>query len=155
MHLGYRGVESLQRRLRDLCDEIVRRRRSILRRSPAPPGVPLPRERIERALSEALRQGAPVSLHSLAESIGLRNERRLYKGFHELRKAVIANNMWLRQRSSDATEGVLREALTETPVPMVTDLARRQGLKCVTSITRRFPGLSAELRQRRRVASTS
>jgi hypothetical protein len=155
MHLGYRGVESLRRRFRDLCDEIASRRRAILKRSPAPPSVPLPRERIERALSEVLNQGAPVSLQSLAASIGLRNKRRLYKGFHELRNAVIANNRRLRQQLKqqriDATEGVLRAALTETPAPTVTDIARRLGLKGVTSITSRFPGLSAELMQRRRV----
>jgi hypothetical protein len=33
-------------------------------------------------LSETLNQGGPVSLHSLGAS---RNERRLYKGFDELR----------------------------------------------------------------------
>ena len=67
-HLGYQGVESLQRRFPDLCDEIVRRRQAVLKRSPAPPTVPLPRERIESALSEALHQGGPVSLHSLHRS---------------------------------------------------------------------------------------
>ncbi len=114
--------------------------------------MPLPRERIERALSEALSQAVPVSLQSLATSIGLRNKRRLYKGFHDLRNALIANNKRLRQQRVDAMESALRAALNETPAPTVTDIARRLGLKGVTSIMRRFPDLSAELKQRRRAA---
>jgi hypothetical protein len=152
MTLGYRSVTPLQGRFRDLCDEIVRKRRANLKRSPTPPSIPLPRERIERALSEALNQGALVSLHSLAAKIGLRNKRRLYKGFHDLRNALIANNKRLRQQRMDAIESALRTALTETPVPTVTEFARRLGLKGVTWIARRFPDLFAQLKQRSRAA---
>jgi hypothetical protein len=150
MNLGYRSIAPLQCRFRDLCNEIVRKRRVNLERSLTPPSVPLPRERIERALSDALNQDAPVSLHSLAVKIGLHNKRRLYKGFHDLRNAIIANNKRLRQQRVDATENALQTALSETPAPTVTDIARRLGFKGVTCITRRFPDLSAELRQRRR-----
>lgn len=152
MSLGYRSITPLQWRFRDLCNEIVRKRRANLKRSPTPPSIPLPRERIERALSEALAHGDPLSLHSLAAKIGLRNKRRLYKGFHDLRNALIANNKRLRQQRVNAIEGALQTALSETPAPTVTDIARRLGFKGVTCITRRFPDLSAKLKQRSRAA---
>ena len=153
-HLGYRSVAPLQNRYRDLCRQIVSKRRFGLKSFPIPPSTPVPRERIEQALSEALNHDGPVSLHSVAAKVGLRNKRRLYKGFHDLRRAIVAKNKRFRKKHVDAIEGALRAAFDETPVPTVTDVARRLGLRDVTRITRRFPDLSAALRRRRQAAST-
>ena len=150
--VGYRGAASLQNRFPGLCRQVVTRRRSWLQ-SCGPVDPPLPRDRIEQALSEALNQDGPVSLHALAAKIGLRNRRRLYKGFHDLRRAVVAKNKRLRQQSADATVSALRAASNETPVPTITELARRLGLRDVNRITRRFPELADALRPRRQQSS--
>jgi hypothetical protein len=76
----------------------------------------------------------------------------LYKGFHDLRKAVVANNRRLRLQRAASIESALQAALTETPVPSVTDIARRFGLRTVSVLTRRFPDLSAQLKQHWRAA---
>jgi AraC-like DNA-binding protein len=154
-HLGYRSVAPLQNRYRELCGQIISKRRFGLKSFPNPPSTPLPRERIEQALSEALNHDGPVSLHSVAAKIGLRNRRRLYKGFHDFRLAIAAKNKRFRKERVDAIEGALRAAFDETPVPTVTDVARRLGLRDVTRITRRFPDLSAALRRWRQAPSTA
>jgi hypothetical protein len=151
--LGYRSIAPLQFRFHDLCQEIIRRRRVHRKPYTAPVNIPLPRERIEQALSGALNKDSPTSLSSLAATIGLRNKRRLYKGFHDLRKAVVANNRRLRQQRAAAIESALRAGLTETPAPSVTAIARRFGFNTVTALTRRFPDLCAQLKRRRRQAA--
>jgi len=147
--LGYLSVAPLQFRFHDLCQAIMRKRRANLKLSSVPVTVPIPRDRIEQALSEALLKDGPISLSSLAKSIGLRNKRRLYKGFHDLRKAVIANNRQHRRQRGAAIESALRAALAETPVPSLTDIARRLGLKSTSAFTRRFSDLSTDLKRRR------
>lgn len=147
--LGYRSVEPLKSRFRDLCRQIVEKRAAWYKNASRPPVIPLPKERIEQALLEALHDEAPVNLRTVAEKIGLRNKRRLYKGFHDLRRALVAKNGRLRSRRWEPIESALRAAFDETPVPTVTDVARRLGLNSVTPITRRFPDLSAALKRRR------
>src|SRR5262249_61903373 len=112
-------------RFHDLCHAITRKRCANLKLSSIPASVPIPRERIEQALSEALTKDVPVSLTALAASIGLRNKRRLYKGFHDLRRAVVAKNREHRRQRTAVIEGALRSALAEAPVPSLTDIARR------------------------------
>jgi hypothetical protein len=147
--LGYRSVEPLQSRFRDLCRQIVEKRAGWYKNASRLPVTPLPKERIEQALSEALEDEAPVNLRTVAAKMGLRNKRRLYKGFHDLRRALVAKNRRLRSRRWEPIESALRAALDEAPVPTVTDVARRLGLKSVTRITKRFPDLSAALKRRR------
>jgi hypothetical protein len=152
MRLGYRGIASLQIRFHDLCQAIVRKRRANLKLSSVPVSVPVPRERIEQALSEALHKDGPISLSSLAASIGLRNKRRLYKGFHDLRKAVVANNRRFRLQRAASIESAMQAALTETPVPSLTDIARRLSFRTISVLSRRFPDLSAQLKRHRQAA---
>ena len=147
--VGYLCAESLRFRFRDLCRVIVRKRSANLKLFSVPVTVPIPRALIEQSLSDALAKGDPISLSSLAKSIGLRNKRRLYKGFHDLRKAVVANNRQHRAQRATAIEGALRTALAEAPVPSLTDVAKRLGLKSTCALTRRFPDLSTELKRRR------
>lgn len=147
--LGYRSVEPLQSRFRDLCRQIVGKRAASYKNAFRLPVTPLTKERIEQALSEALEDEAPVNLRTLAAKIGLRNKRRLYKGFHDLRRALVAKNRHLRSRRWEPIESTLRAALDESPVPTVTDVTRRLGLKSVTRVTKRFPDLSAALKRRR------
>lgn len=153
--LGYRSVEPLQSRFRDLCRLIVEKRAVWYKHATRFPVTRLPKERIEQALSEALGDEAPVNLRAVAEKIGLRNKRRLYKGFHDLRRALVAKNRGLRSRRWEPIESALRAAFDETPVPTLTDLARRLGLNSVTRITKRFPDLSAALKRRRLETSSS
>ena len=67
--------------------------------------------------------------------------------------ALTAKNKRLRQQRLDAIESSLRIAFDETPVPTVTTVARRLGLRDVTRITKRFPDLSAALRRQRQEAA--
>ena len=148
--LGYLTAEPLQFRFHDLCQAIIRKRRTNLELSSAPMTVPIPRVRIEQALAEELANGGPISLSSLAKSLGLHNRKRLYKGFHDLCKAVVANNRQHRRQRTAAIESALRAALAETPPPYLTDIARRLRFKTVSVLTRRFPDLSTEIKRRRR-----
>ena len=93
-----------------------------------------------------------MSLTWLAASIGLRNKRRLYKGFHDSRKALVANNRRHRLERAAAIESALRAALAETPAPSLTDIARRLGLRSTSALTRRFPDLSTEIKRHRQPA---
>jgi AraC-like DNA-binding protein len=152
---GYRCVASLQRRYRDLCAAVSRKRCANLVRTVRPPSRSensAAREKIQYVLSEALRDGAPVSLRSLAEKIGV-NKRRLYKGFHDLRKALVARNQSLRQQlrlqRRAGIEEILRKALIAVPVPTRTEIAHRLGYKSVSALTRCFPEQSAALKLRR------
>ena len=147
--LGYLSVAPLQFRFRDLCRAILRKSRANLDLSSVPATIPIPRERIEQALAEALDEEAPISLSTLAKSISLRNKRRLYKGFHELREAVVANNRLHRKQRAAPIEKALQAALAEAPVPTLKDVANRLGLKSTGALTGRFPDLSTELKQRR------
>jgi len=147
--MGYLSVAPLQFRFHDLCQAIIRKRRANLKLSSPSATVPIPRSRIEQALSEALLTDGPVSLSSLAESIGLRNKRRLYKSFHDLRNAVVANNRQHRRQRAAAIENTLRAALAETPVPSLKDVAQRLSLKSTSALTRRFSDLSTALKRRR------
>lgn len=153
--LGYRSIAPLQSRYRDLCRQLVGKRSDLYKNSPIPSSIPLPRNQIEQALLEALKDEGPVTLRAVAAKVGLRNKRRLYKGFHDLRRALVAKNRQCRKQRADMIECALRAAFDETPVPTVTDVAQRLGLKSVTRITRRFPDLSAALRKRRQEASVA
>jgi hypothetical protein len=147
--LGYRSVESLQARYKGLCREITDRRRSSLNiSSPQACTVPVPRHLIDNALIAELSKVEFTSLRAVAKSVGLRNIRRLYKSFNDLTRAVIARNRRSASGRVDAIEKALRQAFDESPVPTVTEIARRLGFAGVSSVTSRFPELTAELRRR-------
>jgi hypothetical protein len=97
--LQYRTVYSLRKRFPVLCEEILSRRKIVPRTSRLLPGtIQVPRERIEAALIEALNEDVPTNLRAIATSVGLGTARRLYKGFHDLRSAVVAKNVALRRQ---------------------------------------------------------
>jgi hypothetical protein len=147
--LGYRTIAPLQNRFRDLCRQLIRKRSALSKNASIPTGAPVPRNHIEQALSDALNSESPVPLRAVAAKIGLHNKRRLYKSFHDLRRALVAKNKHLRKQRTEAIKSSLLAAFDETPVPTVTDVATRLGFKSVTRITRRFPDLSAALKRRR------
>lgn len=151
--IGYGSVSPLKARFRALCDEIVCKRRSARRDSLSPPYIVVHREQIEQALSEALGKDGPTSLYEIASTIGLRNIRRLYKGFHELRDAVVAKNRRIRADRVTTIESALQAACYETPPPTVTEVAHRLGYKAVGPVTKRFPELTASLRRLRTESS--
>jgi hypothetical protein len=151
--LGYGSVAPLQTRFRDLCRRIIAKRAEWNKGAYRPPITPVPKECIEQALSAAIAEEAPVNLRAVAAGVGLHNKRRLYKGFHDLRRALVAKNGLLRRRRWEPIENALRTAPDEAPVPTVTDVARRLGFKSVTRITKRFPDLSEALKRRRRETS--
>lgn len=158
--LGYRCAASLQNRFPGLCGEIAGRRKAGLKvprsRSPV---VPVPRDRIEKALIEELSKPGFTDLRALAASVGLSSKRRLYKDFHDLRAAIVTKNAPFRKRrgnsSSESTvrvvvENAVQAAFREQPVPTVAEVARRLGFADVRPVTSRFPELTAELRSCRR-----
>jgi hypothetical protein len=82
----------------------------------------------------------------VASSVGWSKKTRLYKGFHDVRRAIVAKNRRIRQRQREAMESALRDAFAEQPIPTVTEVARRLGFACVTGVTSRFPEQTAALR---------
>jgi hypothetical protein len=148
--LGYRSVKPLQDRYRALCGEIANKRQLSMEDPGQSSGkAPTSRDTIERALAEDLKKDQITSILAVASSVGLSNKRRLYKGFHDVRRAIVAKNKGIRQRQREAMESALRDAFAEKPIPTVTEVARRLGFACVTGVTSRFPELTAELQRRR------
>ena len=148
--LGYRSVKPLQGRYRGLCGEIANKRRLWMEGPGQSSGkAPTSRDTIQRALAEDLEKYHITNILAVATSVGLTNKRRLYKGFHDVRRAIVAKNKRIRQRQREAMENALLDAFAEQPIPTVTEVARRLGFACVTGVTSRFPELTAELRRRR------
>ena len=63
--------------------------------------MPVPRDRVERALVEALNKDGLTHLQTLAASEGLSSTRRFYKDFRNLRLAIVAKNREIRNRESN------------------------------------------------------
>jgi hypothetical protein len=59
--------------------------------------MPMPRDRAERALVEALNKDGLTHLRSGA-SVGLSSTRRFYKDFRNLRLAIVAKNREIRKQ---------------------------------------------------------
>ena len=148
--LGYHADASLRHRFPELCHQIATRRRATLKVSRRRSHVmPVPRDRIERALVEALNKDGLTDLRTVAASAGLSSTRRLYKDFRNLRLALIAKNAEIRKHRVHAIEPALQAAFDEQPVPTVTEIAYRLGFATVRPVTSRFPELTAELRASR------
>lgn len=157
--VGYRSVYPLQFRYRVLCSEIVRKRRGAMRTSHVSPArAPVPRERIEKALTAELGKPDFTDLEAVAASVGLSSKRRLYKGFHDLRVAIIAKNATIRKNRLEASrsalttviEASLGSALHQRSVPTVEEVARRLGYATAKPLTSRFPEMCEQLRACRR-----
>jgi len=157
--LGYQTAISLKCRFPVLCREIgVRRRAGVITARPSRKQVSVPKERIEQALTAELHKAGFTNLEDVAASVGVRSKRRLYRGFHDLRSAIVAKNAAIRARRSQALgvtlksaiEAALTTALNEYPAPTVEDVARRLGFATVKPLTSRFPELTMELRTCRR-----
>ena len=58
----------------------------------------VPRERVERALVEALNKDDLTNLRTVAASVGLTSTRRFYKDFRDLRLAIVAKNRGIRKQ---------------------------------------------------------
>ena len=61
--------------------------------------MPVPRERVERALVEALNKDDLTNLRTVGASVGLTSTRRFYRDFRDLRLAIVATNrgkQWLQ-----------------------------------------------------------
>jgi hypothetical protein len=60
--------------------------------------MPVPRDRAERALVEALNKDGLTHLRTVAVSVGLSSTRRFYKDFRNLRLAIVAKNREIRKQ---------------------------------------------------------
>jgi nitroreductase len=160
--LGYRQVTPLQFRYPALCREIAQKRRSWAGGSrPSSGNTPVSRDRIQKALTAALAKPSFTGLQAVATSVGLSSKRRLYKDFHDLRRAIVAKNAAIKERQREATkaasknaiEAAVKVAFREQSVPTVAEVARRLGYATVKPVTSQFPELTRQLRAcRRRVA---
>ena len=153
--VGYLSVYPLRFRYPALCCEIQRKRRAALRIShPFPLRPPVPREWIEKALIAELDKPGFTELGAVAASVGLSSRRRLYKGFHDLRAAIIAKNATIKRQRREATAAALRTVIQASlasassyqSVPTVEEAARRLGYATTKPLTSRFPELVAQLR---------
>jgi DNA-binding transcriptional regulator YbjK len=148
--LGYRAGATLRHRFPALCRQIAVRRLATLKVSRPPSHVtPVPRERVEKALIEALNKDGLTRLRTVAVSVGLSSTRRFYNDFRDLRLGIVTKNREIRKRQVRAIESALRAAFDEQPVPTVTEIAHRLGFACVSAVTSRFPELTAQLKARR------
>jgi TniQ len=149
--LGYRTVTSLRFRYPTLCSEIVQRRQTWTGVSrPSPSKIPVPRERIEAALTAELAKPGFTDLRAVAASVGLSSKRRFYKDFHDLRRVISAKNAAIKKRRRETIMATLVAAFNEQPLPTVADVARRLGYATVKPLTSRFRELSLKLRASRR-----
>jgi hypothetical protein len=160
--LGYRQVTPLQFRYPALCREIAQKRRTGAGGSrPSSGNTPVSRDRILAALTAELAKPGFTDLPGVAASVGLSSKRRLYKDFHDLRRAIVAKNATIKERQREATraaskyaiEAALKAAFREQVVPTVAEVARRLGYATVKPVTSQFPELTRQLRAcRRRIA---
>lgn len=158
--LGYRSVAPLQSRFRVLCNEIASRRSGLNSFRARSSAIPVPRDRIEKALMEELSKPGFTDLKAVAASVGLSSKRRLYKDFRDLRVAIVTKNAQFNRRGTPSGEGILRSAIegalraafNEETVPTVMEVALRLGFAGVRPVTSRFPELTTELRSCRRSA---
>jgi len=60
--------------------------------------MPVPRDRAERALAEALNKDGLTHLRTVAVSVRLSSARRFYKDFRNLRLAIVAKNREIRKQ---------------------------------------------------------
>ena len=156
--VGYRSVASLKFRYRALCREIVGRRRAQMRVSNK---APVPRERIEKALLEALSKPGFTDVRVVMASVGLRSTSRLYKDFRDLRLAIAAKNATIKRRRLEVSRAALITAIeaaratpcNQLPVPTVTEVAQRMGFATAEPLILRFPELTTELQACRRRAT--
>ena len=93
--------------------------------------VPVPRDRIEKALITELRKPGFTDLPAVAASVGLSSPRRFYKNFRDLRLAIVAKNAVIKNRRRETIRAALEAAFNEQPVPTVADVARRLGYATV------------------------
>jgi hypothetical protein len=97
--LGYRADVSLHHRFPELCRQVATKRRAALKVSRRRSHVmPVPRDRVERALVEGLNKDGLTNLRTVAASVGLSSTRRFYKDFRNLRLAVVAKNREIRKQ---------------------------------------------------------
>jgi len=97
--LGYRTDTSLRHRFPELCRQIATQRRATLKVSRRRSHVmPVPRDRVERALVEALNKDGLTHLRTVGASVGLSSTRRFYKDFRNLRLAIVAKNREIRKQ---------------------------------------------------------
>jgi hypothetical protein len=97
--------------------------------------APVPRERIEKALREALSKPGFTDVRAVMASVGLRSTSRLDKDFRDLRLAIVAKNAKIKRRRLEASRAALIAAIeaagatpcNDPPVPTVTEVAQRMG----------------------------
>lgn len=59
--------------------------------------MPVPRDRVEKALLEALNKDGLTYLRTVAASVGLSSTRRFFKDFRDLRLGIVAKNREIRK----------------------------------------------------------
>lgn len=148
--LGYRSTIPLYRANRDLATSV---RLRYLKQSKAAskhaPDRPTPGV-IREALENALLEEEPRSVADIAKDLGFFNPSEIVKSQPELCEAITNKRRLKREAELEHQEKMLLSALEEDPVPSLSELRRRLGLKCFNTITDRFPEFSAALVQRRK-----
>ncbi|MGC2238003.1 MAG: TniQ family protein [Pyrinomonadaceae bacterium] len=107
-------------------------------------------EEIEKILSEAAKENPPPSLQSVFRRIGCRSTGfRYYRRFPELCREIAERYKRESNKSFDLkkAERVMKLALTESPPPSFSEVARR--LKCNReTLNKKLPELSKSLHKR-------
>lgn len=152
--LGYTTTDSLYKADRALCYKITaRHRQSGCRRRWKKLGVPRASAvRAKELLERSFNSTEPVSVHHIAASLGLPNDRYIQQGFPELYTAITKKIAQAKQDCLERMRRVLRNALAEQPAPTLTQLSRRLAYPHTAVLRRHEPTLCDQLLARYRAS---
>jgi hypothetical protein len=103
-------------------------------------------------LEQSLAEERPVSVHHLAASLGYLNDGYIRRRFPDLCRAI-SQKIGAQKIAHLATmKGILGEALRESPVPTLHDLAKRLGYANADTLWSHFPDLCRQIRAHQHVA---
>jgi hypothetical protein len=147
--LGYRSTIPLYRADRSLTAEVRMRYEEYSRTSAIHTQRRPTFEAIRRELENALLDDVPGSVAEIGKGLGFFNSIGNLHSHSELCGAITRKRERQKEAELKRQKEILRAALDEYPAPSLDELRERLGLKCFTSITDRFPEISAALVQRR------
>ncbi len=153
--LDYRGVERLYQVDADLCKRIAVNYRQSGRshwwRKPGAARI-CERTEIRRLLEQSLAAERPVSAHHIAARLGYSNDGYIQQRFPALCRAIRQKIAAQKIARLAAMKTGLVEALRESPVPTLHELAKRLGCVSTDTLRSHFPDLYRRIQVRQRVA---
>lgn len=153
--LNYRGVERLYQIAPELCKRIVTNYRHSGRshwwRRPGAARI-CDRAVIRKLLEQSLAAERPISTHRIAAGLGYANDGYIRRRFPDLSRALSQKIAAQKIARLAAMKNIVVDAMRESPVPTLRDLAKRVRIASATTLLDRFPDLCRQIQTRRRLA---